>query len=50
LEKNHPVDWWFFFKFNAASFPGRGENAQRDKTLFESMENLIKGETAEVTP
>lgn len=21
LEKGHPVDWWFVFKFNAASFP-----------------------------
>lgn|GEM_PF-4688460 len=30
LEKGHPVDWWFVFKFNAASFPGCGENAQRD--------------------
>jgi hypothetical protein len=30
LEKSHPVDWWFVFKFNAASFPGCGENAQRD--------------------
>ena len=22
LRKGHPVDWWFVFKFNAASFPG----------------------------
>ncbi|MGD0156160.1 MAG: deoxyribonuclease II family protein [Terracidiphilus sp.] len=22
LEKGHPVDWWFVFKFNAATFPG----------------------------
>ncbi len=22
LEKDHPVDWWFAFKFNAATFPG----------------------------
>jgi deoxyribonuclease II len=24
LEKGHPVDWWFVFKFNAASFPHCG--------------------------
>jgi hypothetical protein len=30
LKKSHPVDWWFVFKFNASSFPGCGENAQRD--------------------
>lgn len=30
LEKGHPTDWWFVFKFNAASFPGCGEEAQRD--------------------
>lgn len=30
LEKGHPVDWWFAFKFNAAAFPGCGESAQRD--------------------
>jgi hypothetical protein len=30
LEKSHSVDWWFVFKFNASSFPGCGENAQRD--------------------
>lgn len=29
LEKGHPVDWWFVFKFNAKSFPGCGENAAR---------------------
>lgn len=22
LEKGHPVEWWFVFKFNAATFPG----------------------------
>ncbi len=27
LEKGHPVDWWFVFKFNAASFPGCGDRA-----------------------
>jgi hypothetical protein len=31
LEKGHPVDWWFVFKFNAKSFPGcgGGDNEQR---------------------
>ena len=24
LKKGHPVDWWFVFKFNAATFPGCG--------------------------
>ncbi len=28
LEKGHSVDWWFVFKFNAASFPGCGDNAK----------------------
>ena len=29
LAAGHPVDWWFVFKFNAASFPGcaRGADA-----------------------
>src|SRR5215467_262760 len=27
LEKGHPVDWWFAFKFNAKSFPGCGSGA-----------------------
>jgi hypothetical protein len=29
LEKGHPVDWWFVFKFNAKVFPGCGDKAQR---------------------
>jgi hypothetical protein len=29
LEKGEPVDWWFVFKFNAGTFPGCGENAER---------------------
>lgn len=24
LQEGHPVDWWFVYKFNAASFPGCG--------------------------
>jgi hypothetical protein len=24
LQKGHPVDWWFVFKFNSAAFPGCG--------------------------
>jgi len=36
LEKGHSVDWWFVFKFNAASFPGCGEGTQRD-CLFGGM-------------
>ena len=30
LEKNHPVSWWFVFKFNAQAFTGCGSDAQRD--------------------
>jgi hypothetical protein len=29
LEKGHPVEWWFVFKFNSASFPGCGGGATR---------------------
>ncbi|HEY7230177.1 MAG TPA: deoxyribonuclease II family protein [Pseudolabrys sp.] len=29
LEKGHPVDWWFVFKFNTASFPACHAGAQR---------------------
>jgi hypothetical protein len=29
LKTGQPVDWWFVFKFNAASFPGCGGSAQR---------------------
>ncbi len=27
LQKDHPVDWWFVFKFNSSSFPGCGGGA-----------------------
>jgi hypothetical protein len=29
LEKGHPVDWWFVFKFNASTFPGCDGEATR---------------------
>jgi hypothetical protein len=29
LERGRPVDWWFVFKFNSASFPGCGGSAAR---------------------
>src|SRR6266851_1513778 len=29
LEKGHPVDWWFVFKFNSQSFPGCGDSSTR---------------------
>ena len=29
LQKGRPVDWWFVFKFNAATFPGCSEGATR---------------------
>ncbi len=32
LEKGHPVDWWFVFKFNTASFPGCGGGSGEQRT------------------
>ncbi len=29
IDKGHPVDWWFAFKFNSASFPQCGAGAVR---------------------
>jgi hypothetical protein len=29
LKKGDAVDWWFVFKFNATSFPGCGDTAER---------------------
>src|SRR6266568_9032517 len=29
LKNGHPVDWWFVFKFNSASFPGCGAGSNR---------------------
>jgi hypothetical protein len=29
LNKNNPVDWWFVFKFNSATFPECVDNAER---------------------
>jgi hypothetical protein len=29
LAKGHPVDWWFVFKLNTATFPGCGSGATR---------------------
>jgi hypothetical protein len=29
LSANHPVNWWFVFKFNSANFPGCKADAQR---------------------
>jgi hypothetical protein len=31
LEKGHPVDWWFVFKFNSKSFPGCGGAANEPR-------------------
>src|ERR1700692_1299768 len=33
LKKGQPVDWWFVFKFNAASFPACGAAVQRTCTF-----------------
>jgi hypothetical protein len=29
LSPGNPVDWWFVFKFNTKTFPGCGDNAER---------------------
>lgn len=35
LERGHPVDWWFVFKFNSKSFPGCGSaDDQQRQCLF----------------
>ena len=39
LQKSRPVDWWFVFKFNASSFPGCGEDAQRDCLFGGTIQN-----------
>src|SRR5258708_4392034 len=33
LSAGHPVDWWFMFKFNTASFPGCGADVQQACTF-----------------
>src|ERR1700687_1503284 len=33
LKKGQPVNWWFVFKFNAASFPACGAAVQRTCTF-----------------
>jgi hypothetical protein len=42
LKQGHPVDWWFVFKFNSASFPGCGGNATRE-CLFGGTVNDYPG-------
>jgi|ERR1043166_5251828 hypothetical protein len=39
LEKGKPVDWWFIFKFNTASFPLCGGGAPRACSFGGSAEN-----------
>ncbi|MGC0154046.1 deoxyribonuclease II family protein [Chromobacterium vaccinii] len=34
LDASHPVNWWFAFKFNAASFPGCGGGAAVNSCQF----------------
>lgn len=31
LDNGRPVNWWFVFKFNAATFPGCGESAEKTR-------------------
>jgi hypothetical protein len=41
LEKNHPVDWWFVFKFNSAVFPGCGGVATRQCAFGGDVQNYL---------
>jgi hypothetical protein len=34
LDTGHPVQWWFVFKFNTASFPGCGDSGPQTQCLF----------------
>ena len=44
LEKGHPVDWWFVFKFNSKSFPGCGANEQRECPFGGKIQNYTFGQ------
>lgn len=39
LEKGHPVDWWFVFKFNSKAFPNCGAGAARQCTFGGHVQN-----------
>lgn len=39
LAKDHPVAWWFVFKFNTASFPGCGAHAVRSCPFGGTVKN-----------
>lgn len=46
LEKGHPVDWWFVFKFNAKSFPGCGgsDNEQQACSFGGDVQHYTTGQ------
>ncbi len=44
LEKGHPVDWWFVFKFNSQVFPGCGENVTRACPFGGKVQNYTFGQ------
>lgn len=39
LEKGQPVDWWFVFKFNDATFPGCGDGGQRSCPFGDTVQS-----------
>ena len=45
LEKGHPVDWWFVFKFNTKAFPacGGGNSEQRQCAFGGSVQDYKPG-------
>ena len=42
LQKGRPVDWWFVFKFNAATFPGCAEGVTRSCLFGGEVQNYAK--------
>lgn len=44
IEKGHPVDWWFVFKFNSKSFPGCGDTATRECPFGGEPQNYVRGQ------
>jgi hypothetical protein len=44
LERGHPVDWWFAFKFNTASFPACRVGAVRACIFGGDIQNYAFGQ------
>jgi len=44
LKRDHPVDWWFVFKFNAKAFPGCGDNEDRQCPFGGEVQSYALGQ------